>query len=115
MNYYVGDKKCNGYKSKVDILPLGTICYAMLFGDYAFNENALLELIKKIECGLYELPINISKEYLSFLTAILQNNINAEELSRHPFLIKNVSEFIKIYPQRVSNYLATVPIFMDIK
>ena len=114
MNYYARDKNRIGYKSKVDILPLGTICYAMLFGEYSFNENALLELIKKIECGLYELPINISKEYLSFLTIILQNNVNAEELSRHPFLIKNISEFIKVYPERVSNYLTTVPIFINI-
>lgn len=84
----------------------------MFIGESPLNTNILLELIKIVESGLYELPIIISKEYFSFLNAILQDNLNAEEISRDSFLKKNVGEFIKFYPDKISNYLITGPIFI---
>ena len=113
MNYYTRDKNHYWAKSKEDILQLGIISYAMLFGEYALDIYILQELIKKIESGSYEFKINISKEYLSFLNAIFQSNLNAEELSRHPFLTKNINEFIKFYPEKDSYYMTTCPIFVN--
>ena len=117
LDNYVGGKTEYDYNSKKDILPLGTICYAMLTGEYPSNENKLFELIKKIESGVYKLPINISKEYLSFLYAILQNysanRLKADQLSRHPFLTKKVSEFIKLYPGNDYNNLNTDQIYLS--
>ena len=112
MNNYIGNKKHYSNNSKADIFPLGVICYAILIGECSMDTNSLSELIKKIELGLYELPKSISKEYFSFLHAILQSNLNAEELSRHPFLTKNVGEFTKFYPNKVYNYLTTDPNFI---
>ena len=64
-----------------------------------------------VEYGYYHFPYDLSQELFSFLTSMLQytpkNRLSAEELSRHPFLTKNVNEFSKInllnLPYKVDN------------
>ena len=95
-----------GYDSKADIWSLGTICYEMLIGQAVFNAQTLNDLIKKVENGSYSVPTTVSKEVVSFLNGMLQykgeNRLSAEELSKHPFLTKNVNEFTKINTRKVS-------------
>ena len=86
-----------GYDEKADIWSLGTVCYEMLIGQGVFNAQNMVELIKKVEFGNYHVPTNLSKEVVSFLNGMLQysakNRLSAEQLSRHYFLTKNISEF----------------------
>ena len=96
-----------GYDQKADIWSLGTLCYEMLIGKSAFNSKTLRELVQKVESGSYSIPTHLSKEVVSFLNAMLQydakKRLTANELSRHHFLTKKVSEFEPIDVQKVSN------------
>ena len=107
---YSGDINKLGYDSKADIWSLGTICYEMLIGEHAFNADTLSDLVKKIESGNYKIPTSLSKEVVSFLNGMLQYEseyrLNIEELSRHPFLTKKVSEFQKMDLNKVSKNLS---------
>ena len=89
-----------GYDEKVDIWSLGTICYELLIGNAVFNAKTLNDLVNKVEEGNYIVPKTVSKEVVSFLNGMLKydsrNRLNSEELLKHPFLTKNVSEFTKI-------------------
>ena len=95
-----------GYDQKADIWSLGTICYEMLIGKSAFDAEDMDELVSKIENGTYTVPTTLSKEVISFLNGMLQydshERLTSEELSRHHFLTKNVSEFHPIDIQKVS-------------
>ena len=86
-----------GYDEKADIWSLGTVCYEMLIGQGVFNAQNMVELVNKVEFGNYHVPTNLSKEVVSFLNGMLQysakNRLSAEQLSRHYFLTKNISEF----------------------
>ena len=101
-------KKINqlGYDQKADIWSLGTICYELLIGQSVFNAETMNELVKKVENGNYSVPTSVSSEMVSFLNGMLQykgeNRLSAEELSKHPFLIKNVRDFQKIDTRRVN-------------
>ena len=101
------DGKKVGYDQKADIWSLGTICYEMLIGKSAFNSQSMEELVKKVESGSYSIPTNLSKEVVSFLNGMLQynakNRLNADELARHQFLVKNIRDFEKIDVRKVSN------------
>ena len=103
------DNEPKGYDEKVDIWSLGTLCYEMLIGKPTFEADNMTDLVKKIEKGEYTLPTSLSKEVVSFLNAMLQydakTRLNAEELSRHHFLTKNVNEFTKIDLEKVQNNL----------
>ena len=101
-------KKINqlGYDQKADIWSLGTICYELLIGQSVFNAETMNELVKKVETGNYVVPTSVSSEMVSFLNGMLQykgeNRLSADELSKHPFLIKNVRDFKKIDTRRVN-------------
>ena len=86
-----------GYDEKADIWSLGTVCYEMLIGQGVFNAQNMVDLVNKVEFGNYHVPTNLSKEVVSFLNGMLQysakNRLSAEQLSRHYFLTKNISEF----------------------
>ncbi len=103
------DNEPKGYDEKVDIWSLGTLCYEMLIGKATFEADNMVDLMKKIEKGEYTIPTTLSKEVVSFLNAMLQydakTRLNAEELSRHHFLTKNVNEFTKIDLEKVQNNL----------
>ena len=86
-----------GYDEKADIWSLGSICYEMLTGKTMFNSDSMEGLFKEAEKGNYSLPFNISKEIVSFINGMLQydsdERLSADELSKQPFLIKNVQNF----------------------
>ena len=90
------------YNEKADIWSLGSICYEMLTGKTLFKANNIKQLAQKAKLGDYSLPINIelSNEIISFLNSMLQYNaeerLSSYELSEHPFLSKDVSEFTKV-------------------
>ena len=108
-----------GYDEKADIWSLGTVCYEMLIGQGVFNAENMIELIKKVENGNYHVPLNLSKEVVSFLNGMLQysakNRLSAEELSRHHFLTKNIKEFKRIDLTKVSNKIDNKGININIK
>ena len=108
---YSGDINKLGYDSKADIWSLGTICYEMLIGERAFNADSLGDLIEKIESGNYKVPTSLSQEVVSFLNGMLQYEseyrLNIEELSRHPFLTKKVSEFKRMNLNKASKNLSS--------
>ena len=89
-----------GYDEKADIWSVGTVCYELITGRVIFHSQNVTDLVRLVEYGYYHIPYDLSQEIYSFLTSMLQytskNRLNAEELSKHPFLTKNVSEFSKI-------------------
>ena len=93
-----------GYDDKADIWSIGTVCYELLIGKAVFNAQSLGDLLEKIENGQYYLPKTVSKEVVSFLNGMLQYDSNlrlsSEELSKHPFLTKNVKYFEKMNTSR---------------
>ena len=95
-----------GYDQKADIWSIGTICYEMLIGKSAFDADDMEDLVKKIEDGTYTVPTNLSKEVVSFLNGMLQYDSNirlsSNELSKHPFLTKEIKDFHKINIQEVA-------------
>ena len=95
------------YDQKIDIWSIGVVCYHMLIGKSVFDAKFLDELFRKVEAGNYVLPINISKEAVSFFLSMLQydsiKRLSAAELAQHPFLTKNIKEFSKIDTKKISN------------
>ena len=94
-----------GYDQKADIWSLGTICYELAIGKSAFEANKIDDLIAKIEKGEYTVPTNLSRELISFINGMLQydpnQRLNIDQLAKHPFLKKNVSDFKKLDLRRV--------------
>ena len=81
----------------------------MLIGKPTFEASTMKELQYKIEKGEYTLPTTLSKEAVSFLNAMLQYDpkcrLNAEELSRHHFLTRDIKDFTKININEVQDKL----------
>ena len=96
-----------GYDQKADIWSLGTICYEMIIGKSAFDAESMDELVDKIEKGIYTIPTSLSKEIISFINGMIQYDPNArltcEELSKHPFLTKDVKDFTSIDMKQKGN------------
>ena len=86
-----------GYNEKVDIWSLGTICYEMLVGHIPFTGKSFDELFQRVKQGKYSLPITLSKEVVSFINGMLQQDPNqrltAQQLLYHDFLVKHPSQF----------------------
>ena len=108
-----------GYDDKADIWSLGTLCYEMLRGKAPFYSTTVPGLVKNVEKGKYSLPLNISKEVVSFLNGMIQydpkKRLSASELSRHHFLVKNVKDFTPINLSNVINKIGGEGIIVDIK
>ena len=108
-----------GYDAKADIWSLGTICYEMLIGKAVFNAETMNELVKKVENGSYNVPTSVSSELVSFLNGMLQYEgqcrLSADELSKHPFLTKNVNEFTKINTKKVSKKIDEKGLNINVK
>lgn len=108
-----------GYNQKADIWSIGTICYEMLIGRSAFDAEDMDELVSKIEEGSYSVPTNMSSEVVSFLNGMLQYDssarLNAEQLSRHAFLTKNVKDFKPIDLRKVSKKVDTKGLNINVK
>ncbi len=86
-----------GYNEKVDIWSLGTLCYEMVVGHMAFSGSSMQELFLKVKKGTYSLPATLSKEVVSFINGMLQQDPNkrltASQLLSHEFLTKHPSQF----------------------
>ena len=95
------------YDLRYDIWPIGEICYKMFIGKPVFDSEDLEDYLDKIKKGNYTVPGNTSAELISFLNGMLQyeekNRLNAEQLSQHNFLTKNVKEFNKINLDEIDN------------
>ena len=108
-----------GYDEKADIWSLGTICYELAIGENVFQAKNMFDLITKIEIGTYHVPTSFSREFVTFLISMLKHDsnyrLNAEELSRHPFLTKNVSEFTKIDLSNVADKIDEKGLILNIK
>ena len=96
-----------GYDSKIDVWSLGSICYEMLIGKPAFDAEDMIELIKNIEKGDYQVPIHLSREVISFLNGMLQYDseirLSTEQLIKHRFLTDDINNFHKIDLEKVSD------------
>ena len=112
------DKKV-GYDLKADIYSLGTLCYEMLMGKPVFSGVNLDGLLQKVETGSYKIPINLSKETVSFLNDMLQydaiKRYTADQLARHHFLTRNVHEFTPIDVQKISKKISHDKLKINIK
>ena len=86
-----------GYNEKVDIWSLGTLCYQMVVGHMPFSGSSMDELFEKVKKGTYKLPLTLSKEIVSFINGMLQQDPNkrldANNLLYHDFLVKSPSQF----------------------
>ena len=96
-----------GYDEKVDIWSLGTLCYEMMVGRMAFGGRHMEDLYKNIEKANYTLPLNLSKEAVSFINAMLQidpeKRLSSADLLKHDFLAKNIESFKPIDTTKIEN------------
>ena len=94
------DYKKVGYDGKEDIWSIGILCYELLVGKTPFDSEDMDELNQKVNNGDYIIPITLSKETVSFLNCMLQDDPKKRSsydlLSSHNFLTKNIKEFTKI-------------------
>ena len=76
-----------------DIFDLGLMCYKMIFGKYALDSVDPEELINEIEKKDNNNNIILSKEIISFMKGMLDNEhrLDIKELSNHIFLSKDIS------------------------
>ena len=113
------DLKQLGYDDKADIWSLGTICYELLIGKTVFNAETMNDLVQKVESGNYHVPTSLSREMVSFLNSMLQydgsKRLNAEELSKHAFLTKDVRNFTKINTRQVQRKIDNKGLNINIK
>ena len=104
---------------KADIWSIGTICYEMLIGKSAFDADDMEDLVNKVETGDYSVPTNMSSEVVSFLNGMLQydsiRRLNADQLSRHAFLTKDVKDFTPINLKKVETKLDPKGIKINVK
>ena len=86
-----------GYNEKADIWSLGTLCYQMLVGHMPVSGKSMDELFQKVKQGTYTIPATLSKEAISFINGMLQQDPNkrmtADQLLYHDFLVKHPSQF----------------------
>ena len=92
------------YDNKADIWSIGTVCYELLIGKSVFNAETMDDLVEKVKEGKYTIPSTVSKELISFLNCMLQYEpkyrFSAKELKNHPFLKKNIKDFIYLKAER---------------
>ena len=90
-------QKIMGYGKEADIWCLGSICYELLRAKALFKATSEDDLVEKINIGIYDLPKTVSKEYISFLNAMLQfegkKRKTIKELKQYDFITKNVKDF----------------------
>ena len=99
-----------GYDEKADIWSLGTLCYEMLVGHMAFSGKSMRELYQEVINGTYFLPVSLSKEVVSFINGMLQQDphkrLTASQLLNHDFLTKHPSKFQPVDVRKIPGTLA---------
>ena len=104
------------YDQKVDIWSLGTICYELYTGKAVFKGKSMENIASNAKNGIYHVPLPASREFLSFLNEMLQYNekkrSSIDNLSQHPFLVKNCKNFTIIYENNKQNNINnSIPIY----
>ena len=98
-----------GYNETVDIWSLGTLCYEMVVGHMAFSGASMEELYQKVKNGTYSLPLTLSKELVSFINGMLQQDpkkrLTASQLLNHDFLLMLPSQFHPIDTKKIPGTL----------
>ena len=91
------DLKNFQYSKEADIWSLGCICYEMLTGNKVFEAESKKKIYNKIIKGNYNLPLTVSREFISFLYGMLQLDgklrLTARQLLDKSFLRKNIKDF----------------------
>ena len=108
-----------GYDDKADIWSLGTLCHEMLVGYMTFGGRSMEELYQKVREGNYSLPVNSSKEVVSFINGMLQyepdKRLSAKELLEHDFLVKSIKDFQRIDTKKVEDKISGNNLNINIK
>ena len=97
MNYISPEMKTNldKYNEKIDIWSLGVCCFVLLYGNYPYNHYDYNEFNGYKNRMKYDLKKPLSKEAISFIDSMLEidpnKRLNTFELSKHPFINKNIS------------------------
>ena len=107
------------YDEKIDIWSLGILSYYLFTGEKPFKSNNPQDLMNEIEIGEIKIPMNISKEGISFLLNMLQYNpsqrITASELKQHPFLQGYIGNFEYIDIKKYINLAKNGNLLINIK
>ena len=107
------------YDEKIDIWSLGILSYYMFTGEIPFKADTAQGLMDEIENGVIQIPVNLSKEGISFLLNMLQYNsskrITALELKQHPFLTGYFGDFSYIDTKKYSNLIKNGYLVINIK
>jgi serine/threonine protein kinase len=66
------------------------ILYTLLVGKLPFEDDNLGQLYKKIQSGVFHMPMWLSKDARSVITSMLQinprNRITVQQLLKHPWM-----------------------------
>ena len=112
-------KKINSNSRKARQLGYDQKADEMLIGKSAFDADDMEDLVNKVETGDYSVPTNMSSEVVSFLNGMLQydsiRRLNADQLSRHAFLTKDVKDFTPINLKKVESKLDPKGIKINVK
>ena len=99
-----------GSEESINSLPSGSIQkeYFLIIRQL-LKEDLTPQLEEKIEKGYYYLPTTFYKEVVGFLIGMLQYDadvrLSADELSKHPFLTKNIRHFERINIKEMEKYI----------
>jgi len=100
----------DGYDEKADIWSLGVLCHEMLVGHMTFDGKNREEIYQKVKEGTYSLPLSSSKEAVSFINGMVQNDphmrLSAAELLNHNFLVKDVRQFESIDRNKIQGKIS---------